>query len=219
MASIFISYRREDSAPDAGRLYDRLHTHFGAKHRVFRDLETLGPGDPFVDRIKQIVGSCDVLIAIIGKQWLTAVDDQGRVRLKNPDDLVRLEIQTALERNIRVIPTLVAGARMPGPQDLPSELAALASRNAFQIHDDSFAQNVSPTDRKLGRSGCRAETENDARTLGCSGRGRHPQGSRRNHLGPPPHPDDHLGRYYGRVFERGGGSGRSPVLPAQWSFV
>jgi hypothetical protein len=152
MASIFISYRREDSVAYAGRLYDRLNAHFGAEHQVFIDVDTLDPGVDFVEKIEQTVGSCDVLIAVIGKLWLTAVDEQGRVRLQNPEDFVRLEIQTALDRKIRVIPALVGGARMPGSQDLPSELAALARRNAFQIHDDSFRQSVSRLIESLERA-------------------------------------------------------------------
>jgi len=84
MASIFISYRREDSFAYAGRLYDRLHAHFAAPHQVFMDLDTLQPGDDFIDTIQQTVGSCDVLIAVIGKNWLTVLDERGRPRLDNP---------------------------------------------------------------------------------------------------------------------------------------
>jgi len=152
MASIFISYRREDSVAYAGRLYDRLNAHFGAEHQVFMDVDTIDPGVDFVEKIEQTVGSCDVLIAVIGKLWLTVVDEQGRVRLQNPEDFVRLEIQTALDRKIRVIPALVGGARMPRSQDLPSELAALARRNAFQIHDDSFRQSMSRLIESLERA-------------------------------------------------------------------
>jgi formylglycine-generating enzyme required for sulfatase activity len=142
MASIFISYRREDSAAHAGRLYDRLHAHFAGKHEVFMDLDSIEPGEDFVDAIKRTVAKCDVLIAVIGKQWLACVDEQGRARLQNPEDFVRVEIQTALDRKIRVIPALVGGALMPGSQDLPPELSGLAVRHALPIHDDSFAQSV-----------------------------------------------------------------------------
>ena len=142
MASIFISYRREDSAAYARLLSSSLKAHFGARHQVFMDLDSIEPGEDFVDAIKRTVASCDVLIAIIGKQWLASVDEQGRARLQNPEDFVRVEIQTALDRKIRVIPALVGGARMPGSQDFPLELSAFARRNAFPIHDDSFAQSM-----------------------------------------------------------------------------
>jgi formylglycine-generating enzyme required for sulfatase activity len=145
MASIFISYRREDSAPYAGRLYDRLHAHFGAKHEVFMDIDTLQPGEDFVETIERIVSSCDVLIAVIGRQWLNAVDEEGRNRLENLEDFVRLEIQTALDRRIRVIPVLVGGARMPKAQELPTELALLTRRHYVEIIDTIF----NPSVRKL----------------------------------------------------------------------
>jgi formylglycine-generating enzyme required for sulfatase activity len=142
MASIFISYRREDSAPYAGRLCDRLRTHFEGTHEVFMDIDTLQPGDDFIEAIERIVSSSHVLIVVIGKQWLTIVDEEGRARLENPDDLVRLEIQMALDRKLRVIPALVGGARMPKSHELPQELAALARRNAVEISDLIFHQSV-----------------------------------------------------------------------------
>jgi len=108
VSRIFISYRREDSAPYAGRLYDRLGQHFG-KDKIFMDIDTIEPGVDFVEDIEQAVGSCDVLIALIGKQWLTISDATGQRRLDNPEDFVRLEIKTALARNIRVIPALLPG--------------------------------------------------------------------------------------------------------------
>jgi hypothetical protein len=112
MSRIFISYRRDDSAGYAGRLYDRLAAHFEPEN-VFMDIDAIEPGLDFVEVIEQAVGSCDVLIALIGKQWLAIKDGQGRRRLENPEDFVRLEIKTALDRNIRVIPALVGGAAMP----------------------------------------------------------------------------------------------------------
>ncbi len=113
MGGIFLSYRREDSRADAGRLYDRLRQGF-PKHHIFMDIDTLEPGVDFAEAIEKAVDSCDVLIALIGKQWLTVTDEQtGRRRLDNPKDFVRLEIQTALDRNIRVITVLVGGPRCP----------------------------------------------------------------------------------------------------------
>lgn len=108
MARIFLSYRREDSGGWAGRLYDRLSQHFGDEH-VFMDVDTIELGLDLVEVIQQAVRSCDVLLALIGRQWLTVADAMGRPRLANPKDFVRLEIATALARNIRVIPVLVSG--------------------------------------------------------------------------------------------------------------
>ncbi len=121
MPKIFISYRRDDSGGRAGRLYDRLIDPFG-QGQVFMDVDAIHPGLDFVDVVREAVGSCDALIAIIGREWLGASDGSGRKRLENPEDLVRLEIATALERDIHVIPVLVQGARMPVPPDLPEVL-------------------------------------------------------------------------------------------------
>jgi len=134
VSRIFISYRRDDSAGYAGRLYDRLSQHFGDDN-VFMDIDTIPVGMDFVEVIEESVGSCDVLIALIGKQWLTITDAQGRRRLDNPEDFVRLEIKTALDRNILVIPALIRGASMPRSQDLPDVLQKLARRNALEISD------------------------------------------------------------------------------------
>ncbi|MFL6450911.1 MAG: toll/interleukin-1 receptor domain-containing protein [Bryobacteraceae bacterium] len=141
MARVFISYRREDSAAYAGRIFDRLKTRFGPKH-VFMDIDSLRPGEDFVEALQQTVKSCDVLIAVIGKQWLTAQDDQRRRRLENPEDFVRLEIATALERGILVIPALVGGAPMPQSHDLPDALKQLARRHAVNVHDAGFHQSM-----------------------------------------------------------------------------
>ena len=106
---IFISYRRGDTSATAGRLFDRLEGRFGVGS-VFMDVDTIEPGLDFVEVIGGAVGSCDVLLALIGARWLGAVDEHGRRRLDDPDDFVVLEITTALERGIRVIPVLVDGA-------------------------------------------------------------------------------------------------------------
>jgi len=141
MSGIFSSYRRDDSAGYAGRLYDRLSDRFG-KDQVFMDVAKIEPGLDFVEVIEEAVGSCDVLIALIGKQWLTITDATGRRRLDDPEDLVRLEIAAALSRNIRVIPVLVRGATMPRSRDLPKALEKLARRNALEISDTRFDYDV-----------------------------------------------------------------------------
>jgi hypothetical protein len=125
------------------------------------DVDTIQPGEDFIERIEQTVGSCDVLIAVIGKQWLSSVNEQGQVRLADPEDFVHLEIRTALDRKVRVIPALVGGARMPRTQDLPSPLAGLARRHAIEISDVSFHDSVARLIEALEKAV--AETEEKKR--------------------------------------------------------
>jgi len=141
MSRIFISYRRDDSIAYAGRLYDRLIAHFG-KERVFMDMDTIEPGEDFVRVLEQTVASCDVVIALVGKQWLLTADAEGQRRLQNPEDFVRIEIAAALKRKIRVIPALVGGARMPRSDELPPPLVNLARRHAIEISDTAFHHGV-----------------------------------------------------------------------------
>jgi PASTA domain-containing protein/TIR domain-containing protein len=131
MHGIFISYRREDAAGYAGRLYDRLAAHFGDE-RVFMDVEGIEPGADFFEAIERAVGSCEALIVMIGNEWLTA-DSAGHRRLDDPADFVRLETATALARGIRVVPVLVDGAVMPRADQLPKDLAPLTRRQAVEL--------------------------------------------------------------------------------------
>ena len=135
MARVFISYRRSQSKWAAGRLYDRLADVIG-RDNLFFDVSNIEPGEDFVARIRDTVGKCDVLLALIGPDWATAADASGRARLLNPRDLVRLEVAAALERRIRVIPILFDGAAMPDEAQLPEDLVPLLDRNA---HEVSFA--------------------------------------------------------------------------------
>ena len=154
-SGIFISYRRDDSAGHTGRLYDRLAAHFG-DDQVFMDIDQIEPGEDFVQIIEEAVGSCEILIAVIGRRWLTAGDETSR-RLDNPNDFVRLEIAAALERDVRVIPVLVAGATMPGPQDLPAELAKLSRRNAVELSDLRWNHDIKQLIEVLDKLFARAE--------------------------------------------------------------
>jgi TIR domain len=138
---IFISYRREDTSHLAGRLYDRLADRFGDA-QVFMDVDSIEPGVDFAEVITRAVGVCNVLLAVIGRHWLTAATDAGGRRLDDPDDVVRLEVKTALERNIRVIPVLVEGAAMPRAQDLPDNLAKLVRRNALTVRHETFRSDA-----------------------------------------------------------------------------
>jgi hypothetical protein len=142
VSRIFLSYRRDDSAGHTSRLYDWLSRRFG-EDAVFMDIDAIEPGEDFVEVVQRSVGSADALIAVIGRSWLTAVDPRsGGRRLDDPNDVVRLEVKTALERNIRVIPMLVQGATMPAEIDLPEELAPLARRNALDLDDLHWKDGV-----------------------------------------------------------------------------
>src|SRR5215813_10475808 len=134
MPHVFISYRREDSAGHAGRLYDRLSAYFGAES-VFMDIDTIDPGLDFIEVIEEAISQCDILLVLIGKRWLSITEASGRRRLDNPQDFVFLEVKAGLERNIHVIPVLVGGATMPSAQDLPTALIKLARLQAFEISD------------------------------------------------------------------------------------
>ncbi len=115
MPGFFISYRRDDSAGHAGRLHDRLIENFG-RENIFIDVDTIGIGVDFSEAIRDAIRATDGLIAIIGREWLSATDSSGGRRLDNPQDFVRLEIATALELGVRVIPVLVQGASPPRAQ-------------------------------------------------------------------------------------------------------
>ena len=141
MSRILISYRREDTAGHAGRLYDLLVERFGPD-RIFMDVDTISPGDDFVEVIRSAVTSSDLLIALIGREWLIVKHPSGHRRLEDPDDFVALELATALEGGVRVVPVLIQGAAMPAAQDLPPRLRALARRNAVEISDTRFRRDA-----------------------------------------------------------------------------
>lgn len=148
MDGIFISYRRDDSAGYAGRLYDRLAAHFGAG-RVFMDVEGIELGTDFVTAIENAVGSCRVLIVVIGDEWLDTRDAAGRRRLDDPHDFIRLETVTALQRDIRVVPVLVGGALMPRSDDLPEDLRPLARRQAIEVNHKQWEASTAELIRAL----------------------------------------------------------------------
>ena len=156
---IFVSYRRQESSGLAGRLYDRLADRFG-EGQVFIDVDTIEPGVDFAEEISRAVAACKVLLTVIGPNWLTVTDKRGRRRLDDPGDSVRLEIEAALARDVRVIPILVDGAVMPDRDDLPDSLTRLARRNGFPIRHESFRSDagrlVTAIERVLAASGTAA---------------------------------------------------------------
>jgi TIR domain len=157
---IFISYRREETAYPAGWLYDRLASRFGS-NQVFKDVDSIQLGDDFVEVITSAVGSCDVLLALIGDEWLTITDEHGRRRLDNSDDFVRVEIEAALTREVRVIPILVDGARMPRVDELPDSLAKLVRRQALELSPARFDFDTSRLLKVLDWTLAEARTAQD----------------------------------------------------------
>jgi hypothetical protein len=149
---IFLNYRREDTAGHAGRMWDALSNGIEAlpgfdETQIFMDIDNIEPGVDFREAIRQAVQVSDVFLTVIGKHWLTATDSNGRRRLDNPADFVRVEIEAALERaaehhDVRVVPIRVQGADMPGIEDLPIELAGLAHRNAIELTDERWHYDV-----------------------------------------------------------------------------
>jgi hypothetical protein len=140
MAKIFICYRREDSGGDARGIADRIKRNLGAD--VFMDVTAIAPGANFVKVLHNAVAKCEVLLAVIGPNWLDARDERGNRRLDNPDDLVRIEIAAALQRDIPVVPVLLNGARIPAANYLPKELADLSFRNGIDVRHSSFDGDV-----------------------------------------------------------------------------
>ena len=140
---IFISYRREDSSGHVLALLPSLRGHFGAD-RIFKDTDNIPPGADFLKFIKNELESCSVLLAIIGREWLSIQDARlKRRRIDNPDDFLRVEVSSALKNErIRVIPVLIERAPMPSAQDLPPDLADLSFRNAIELSDVRWESDV-----------------------------------------------------------------------------
>lgn len=134
--SIFISYRRTDSAYITGRLHDTLAQEFG-KNSIFRDVDDILAGRNFTQQLERELARCDLMLVIIGRDWLDIRDnDTGERRLDNPNDIVRLEIETALDRRIPVIPILVRGAGIPSKADLPLVLKPVTALAGTVIRPD-----------------------------------------------------------------------------------
>jgi hypothetical protein len=138
---IFISYRREDTAATAGRLDDHLTGRFG-KDRVFMDVDSIAIGHDFTKALVEAVSRCSILLVLIGRGWISATGDEGRRKIEDPDDWVRVEVETALNRGIQVVPVLVDGATLPQASDLPSSLHPFILRQTFSLNNTAFKSDV-----------------------------------------------------------------------------
>jgi hypothetical protein len=167
MPGIFISYRREDSAGHAGRLFDRIRARLG-DDRVFMDITGIEAGVDFIDAIEGAVGSCAVLLAIIGPKWLTSADSAGRPRLTDPEDLIRVEICAALTRKVRVIPVLIGGAALPRADQLPDEIKPLVRRQAIEVRDTRWGDDAAQLIDVLEHALALAEHREARRAVGTA---------------------------------------------------
>jgi hypothetical protein len=132
MPGIFISYRRNDAAGFAGRIYDRLVAHFGSS-AVFIDVTGIAPGSDFMKVIENCIRTCSAVVAVIGESW--CCNTEGLRRLENPDDSVRREIETALHYQVPVIPVLVGTAAvMPQPEELPESIRSFSVAECHSPH-------------------------------------------------------------------------------------
>jgi TPR repeat protein len=156
VAKITISYRREDSGIIVGRIFDRLVAHYGTD-TVFRDIDNIPPGTDYREFINDALRSTDILLAVVGLDWVGKTPD-GRTRIAEPTDLVRIEVEVALQKRIRIVPVLVAKATMPNPNELPEVLQDFAYRHAirvdaFEDFDDHLRRLMRSLDRLLQSAG------------------------------------------------------------------
>jgi TIR domain len=138
---LFISYRRDETPVSAAWLYEVLVERFGEPN-VFMDLK-LKPGENFVKRISEVVGSCHILLLVMGPRWADPEDGEGAASIKDPDDFVRLEAEIAMARDdVQVLPVLVGGAKMPHPDELPEQLRELTQIHAKQLTNERRAEDM-----------------------------------------------------------------------------
>jgi formylglycine-generating enzyme required for sulfatase activity len=152
MSTVFISYRRDNTAGEARALFNDLAARLG-ENSVFMDVDSIALGRDFRSVLQETTDSCDLMLVLIGRNWANATDEGGRTRLENPADYVRLEIEAALKRDIAVTPVLVQGAHMPAPEDLPAEIRDLAYRNGFELSHNRWESDVGEMVRRLDLDG------------------------------------------------------------------
>ncbi len=147
--NIFISYRRTDAAAWAGRLHMALEQRFN-RNQLFMDVDNIKPGSDFVQVLDAQFAKCDVMLPVIGNGWLEARNERGLRRIDDPEDFVRIEIESALKRDKKIVPVLVDGASMPRASDLPESLKPLARRQAFFLSHNKFGSDVGDLAKLLG---------------------------------------------------------------------
>jgi hypothetical protein len=149
MSTVFISYRRQTAPGEARAIFSSLAGRLG-QSAVFMDVDSISLGRDFRNELQKTLAACDFMLVIIDKDWAGNKDEKGRRRLENPHDYVRMEIETALKRDIVVTPVLVKGAQMPDAEELPAEIRDLVYRNAFELTYNRWESDVQEMIRRLG---------------------------------------------------------------------
>ena len=167
MGAVFVSYRRGDTEGQARALFNEIADLIG-RDSVFMDVDSIALGRDFRQILQERLGSCDLMLALIGPDWLDIKDASGKRRLENPADFVRQEIAAALRRNIPVTPVLVQGAQMPAPEQLPDDLKDLAYRNAFELSHTRWESDVAEMIKRLGLR--KADAQQSRPTVAATGR-------------------------------------------------
>ena len=145
---IFLCYRRTDSTLQTDRIFDALNTRFPGE--VFRDVESIDVGVRWIEELRESVLSADVLVVVIGPEWQTLTNERG-ARINDPADYVHIEVRTALEHDIRIIPVLLDGAQMPPPRTLPPRLEGLLRRQALPLRAATFDDDLKRLTARLER--------------------------------------------------------------------
>ncbi len=171
---VFLSYRRADTPKDAERLRADLARVFGRK-RVFLDTHSLPAGVNFAHAIDETIDDCDVVVAMIGNKWIGPRQEDERSRIHDPQDHVRLEIEKALGRHIRIIPVMVDGATVPSARDLPDSMHPLLGIHAIDLTQRRWAEDVEDLVKYIRETPRRTPIE--------TGEMRRIQWRRRRHLG------------------------------------
>jgi len=148
--SVFINYRRADTRHVAGRLRDLMVARFGEEH-VFMDVEVLQPGSDYINAIDGYVSGCEVMLVLIGDQWLTVRSEAGSRRLDDPTDRLRLEVEAGLRHRTRVIPVLVDDATMPEASDLPTSLVTLSRHHSARLRHETFRADAKHLSQVISR--------------------------------------------------------------------
>jgi serine/threonine-protein kinase len=149
MSAIFISYRRSDSQDVSGRIYDRLVASLSAE-KVFKDVDNIPLSVSFPDYLSQMLKEAKVVLVIIGTTWYSTKDSSGRRRLDDPEDVVRIEVETALRLGLAIVPVLVSNAAFQPASELPESMRPLALRNGLPVRPDpDFHHDMDRLIRKL----------------------------------------------------------------------
>jgi hypothetical protein len=149
MGKVFISYRREETSGEARALYNDLVANLG-KSLVFMDVDNIALGRDFRQVLQESLASCELMLVLIGREWVSVKNKSGRRRLEDPGDFIRMEIGAALKRNIPVTPVLLQGAKMPMSEELPEDLRDLSYRNGFELSHNRWESDVQEMIRRLG---------------------------------------------------------------------